>query len=455
MSSAVETPAQSRNHFANDPASLKQIVADVLKYARERGATACEAEVSEGLGQTVTVRHREVETIEYNRDKSMGISVYIGKRRGHASTSDFSSQAVRATADAALSIAKFTASDEFAGLADEQLLAREIPDLDLYHPWDLPVERAIELACTCEDAAFAVDKRISNSEGATVSLQQSHFAYGNSLGFLAGYPSSRHWISCAVIAGKGDAMQRDDWYTSAREPAGLDAPEFVGKTAGSRALARLGAKKIPTAQVPVLFEAPVAASLLGHFVSAVSGGSLYRKSSFLVDSLGKQIFSPLVEITEDPRIVRGEASAPFDEEGVATRRRAVVEAGVLRGYFLGSYSARKLGMQTTGNAGGTHNLLLKDSGQDLPQLLRQMGRGLLVTEMLGSGINMVTGDYSRGAAGFWVENGVIAYPVQEITVAGNLKDMFMGIVAAGKDIVKRGSKQCGSILIERMTVGGD
>jgi PmbA protein len=455
MSSAVESRAASRNQFANDPGSLKQIVADVLKYAREHGATACEAEVSEGLGQTVTVRQGEVETIEYNRDKSMGISVYIGQRRGHASTSDFSPQAVRATADAALSIAKFTASDEFAGLADEKLLARDIPDLDLYHPWDLPVERAIEVARACESAAFAVDKRIANSEGATVSLQQSHFAYGNSLGFLAGYPSSRHWISCAVIAGKGDAMQRDDWYTSAREPAGLDAPELVGRTAGTRALARLGAKKIPTAQVPVLFEAPVAASLLGHFVSAVSGGSLYRKSSFLVDSLGKQIFSPLVEITEDPLIVKGEASSPFDEEGVATNRRSVVEAGIVRGYFLGSYSARKLGMQTTGNAGGTHNLLLKDSGQDLPQLLKQMGRGLLVTEMLGSGINMVTGDYSRGAAGFWVENGEIAYPVQEITVAGNLKDMFLGIVAAGKDIVKRGSKQCGSILIDRMTVAGD
>jgi PmbA protein len=455
MSSAVESRAPSRIQFANDLAGLKEIVADVLKYAREHGATASEAEVSEGLGQTVTVRQGEVETIEYNRDKSMGISVYIGQRRGHASTSDFSPQAVRATADAALSIAKFTASDEFAGLADEKLLARDIPDLDLYYPWDLPVERAIEVAHACESAAFAVDKRISNSEGATVSLQQSHFAYGNSLGFLAGYPSSRHWISCAVIAGKGDAMQRDDWYTSARDPAGLDAPELVGKTAGTRALARLGARKIATAQVPVLFEAPVAASLLGHFVSAVSGGSLYRKSSFLVDSLDQQIFSPLVEITEDPLIIKGEASTPFDEEGVATRRRAVVEAGVVRGYFLGSYSARKLGMPTTGNAGGTHNLLLKDSGQDLPQLLKQMGRGLLVTEMLGSGINMVTGDYSRGAAGFWVENGEIAYPVQEITVAGNLKEMFRGIVAAGKDIVKRGSKQCGSVLIDRMTVAGD
>ena len=250
-------------------------------------------------------------------------------------------------------------------------------------------------------------------------------------------------------------MQRDDWYTSAREPAMLDAPELVGRTAGTRALARLGAKKIATAQVPVLFEAPVAASLLGHFVSAVSGGSLYRKSSFLVDSLGRQIFSPLVEITEDPLIVKGEASSPFDEEGVATRRRTVVEAGVVRGYFLGSYSGRKLGMPTTGNAGGTHNLILKDTGQDMVQLLKQMDRGLLVTEMLGSGINMVTGDYSRGAAGFWVENGEIAYPVQEITVAGNLKDMFLGVVATGTDIVKRGSKQCGSILIERMTIAGD
>ena len=455
MSTAVKSRAPSRTQFAHDDASLKTIVADVLDYARQHGATACEAEVSEGLGQTVTVRQGEVETIEYNRDRSMGISVYIGQRRGHASTSDFSPPAVRATADAALSIAKYTASDEFAGLADADLLARDIPDLDLFYPWDLDVEHAIEVARACEDAAFAVDKRISNSEGATVSLQQSHFAYGNSLGFLAGYPSSRHWISCAVIAGKGDAMQRDDWYTSARDPASLDAPGHVGKTAGARALARLGAKKIATAQVPVVFEAPVAASLLGHFVSAVSGGSLYRKSSFLVDSLGQQVFSPLVEITEDPLIVKGEASSPFDEEGVTTRRRAVVEAGVVRGYFLGSYSARKLGMQTTGNAGGTHNLMLKDTGQNLPQLLKQMGRGLLVTEMLGSGINMVTGDYSRGAAGFWVENGEVAYPVQEITVAGNLKDMFLGIVAAGNDLVKRGSKQCGSILIDRMTIAGD
>jgi PmbA protein len=455
MTTDLRIRPASGNQFSNDQATLQQIAADVLKYACEQGASAAETEASEGFGQTVTVRRGEVETIEYNRDKSIGVTVYIGKRRGHASTSDFSPPAIRATAGAALSIAKFTASDDYAGLADEDLLAREIPELDLFYPWDLPVERAIELAQACEGAAFAVDKRITNSEGATVSLQQSHFAYANSLGFVGGYPSSRHWISCAVIAGKGDAMQRDDWYASARDPAELDAPQAIGKTAGERAIHRLGARKIPTLQVPVLFEAPAAATLLGHFVSAVSGGSLYRKSSFLLDSLGQPVFSPLVEISDDPHIPKGLASSPFDEEGVATHRRKVVEGGVIKGYFLSSYSARKLGMRSTGNAGGNHNLLLKDTGLDLPQLLQKMGRGLLVTELLGHGINMVTGDYSRGAAGFWVENGAVAYPVQEITIAGNLKDMFRNIVAAGSDIVKRGSKQCGSVLIERMTVAGD
>ncbi|HEV8520342.1 MAG TPA: metalloprotease PmbA [Burkholderiales bacterium] len=455
MTADLKTRPAAGNQFSSDQAQLRQIAADVLKYAREQGASDCEVEVSEGFGQTVTVRRGEVETIEYNRDKGIGVTVYIGKRRGHASTSDFSPQAMRATAGAALSIAKFTASDDYAGLADAELLAREIPELDLFHPWDLPVERAIELAQACEGAAFAVDKRIANSEGASVSMQQSHFAYGNSLGFLGGYPSSRHWISCAVIAGKGDAMQRDDWYSSARDPSEIEAPEAIGKIAGKRAIHRLGAKKIATMEAPVLFEAPVAATLLGHFVSAVSGGSLYRKSSFLIDSLGKEIFAPLVEITDDPHIPRGLASSPFDEEGVASRRRKVVATGVIQGYFLSSYAARKLGMQSTGNAGGNHNLLLKDTGQDFAQLLKKMDHGLLVTEMLGQGINMVTGDYSRGAAGFWIENGAIAYPVQEITIAGNLKDMFRNIVAVGNDILKRGSKQCGSVLIERMTVAGD
>jgi len=401
------------------------------------------------------VRRGEVETIEYNRDKSIGVTVYLGQQRGHASTSDFAASAMRATIDAALSIARFTASDEFAGLADPDALAREIPDLDLYHPWDLPVERAIELARACEAAAFAVDKRIANSEGATVSLQHAHFAYGNSLGFLGGYPSSRHWMSCAVIAGKGDAMQRDDWYSTARDSAELEQPHAIGRTAGERAVKRLGARKIATLQVPVLFEAPVAAGLLGHFVSAVSGGSLYRKSTFLLDSLGHEIFAPWVEVVEDPLIPRGLASGAFDEEGVATRRRKVIEGGVVQGYFLASYSARKLGMKTTGNAGGNHNLLLDSTGEDFPALLKKMGRGLLVTELLGMGVKQVTGDYSRGAAGFWVEAGEIAYPVQEITVAGNLKDMFLEIVAVGNDVVVRGSRQCGSILIDHMTVAGD
>ncbi|MDP2707854.1 MAG: metalloprotease PmbA [Burkholderiales bacterium] len=455
MATDLKTRTASGNQFSNDQATLRQVAADVLAYAREHGASACETEVSEAFGQTVTVRCGEVETIEYNRDKSIGVTAYLGKRRGHASTSDFSPQAIRATADAALSIAKFTASDDYAGLADEDLLAREIPELDLFFPWDLPVERAIELAQACEGAAFAVDKRVTNSEGATVSLQQSHFAYGNSLGFLGGYPSSRHWISCAVIAGKGDAMQRDDWYASARDPADLDRPEAIGRTAGERALRRLGAKKISTLQVPVVFEAPAATTLLGHFVTAVSGGSLYRKSSFLLDSLGQRVFSAQVEISDDPLIPKGLASSPFDAEGVATRRRDVVAHGVVRGYFLSSYSARKLGMKSTGNAGGNHNLLWSDTGPDLPQLLKQMGRGLLVTELMGQGINMVTGDYSRGAAGYWIEDGAIAYPVQEITIAGNLKDMFRGIAAVGNDVDRRGSRQCGSVLIERMTVAGE
>ncbi|MEK6594048.1 MAG: metalloprotease PmbA [Pseudomonadota bacterium] len=444
---------ETRFSYTDD--KLRQIAQDVLDHARQRGASAAEAEVSEGFGQTVTVRRGEVETIEYNRDKGIGVTVYIGRQRGHASSSDFSPQALRDTVDAALSIAGFTASDDCAGLADADLLARDIADLDLWHPWDMPVERAIVLAKTCEDAGFATGKGITNSEGATVSTQESHFVYGNSLGFLAGYPTSRHGLWCALIAGKGDAMQRDDWYESARDPAELVAPETVGRRAGERALKRVGARKIATTQVPVLFEAPVAPSLLGHFVSAVSGGSLYRKSSFLLDSAGQQIFSPFVKISDLPHIKKGLASSAFDEEGVATQARDVVLDGVVQGYFLSSYSARKLGLRSTGNAGGNHNLIMRDTGEDFAGLLRKMGTGLLVTELMGHGVNAVTGDYSRGAAGYWVEGGEIAYPVQEITIAGNLKDIFRSIIAVGNDVNRRGSRQCGSILIERMTIAGD
>jgi PmbA protein len=335
------------------------------------------------------------------------------------------------------------------------MLARNVPDLDLWHPRDLPVERAIEIARACEAAGFAVDKRLTNSEGATISTQGSHFIYGNSLGFLAGFPSSRHGVWCALVAGKNEKMQRDDWYETSRDAGDLPDAASVGRRAGERAVRRLGARKIATMQAPVLFEAPVAASLLGHFVSAVSGGNLYRKSSFLLDSAGKQVFAALVDLCEEPHLAKGLASAPFDEEGVATHRREVVKGGVVQGYFLGSYSARKLGLRSTGNAGGNHNLILRDTGSGFEALLKTMGEGLLVTELLGQGINPVTGDYSRGAAGFWVERGEIAYPVQEITIAGNLKDIFRGIVAIGDDVVRRGSRQCGSILVERMTIAGD
>ncbi|HEY5929635.1 MAG TPA: metalloprotease PmbA, partial [Burkholderiales bacterium] len=353
------------------------------------------------------------------------------------------------------SIARLTASDEYSGLADSELLATTFPDLDLYHSWPISVEQAIELARSCEDAAFAADPLVSNSEGASVSVQQSHFAYGNSQGFLAGYPSSRHSISCAVIAGKDELMQRDDWYATARSADDLESAADVGAKAGHRAARRVGSRKLATTRVPVLFEAPIASGLLGHFVSAVSGGSLYRKSSFLLDSLGKPVFSANIHIRDLPYLKRGLASASFDDEGVATRERDIVNAGVLQGYFLGSYSARKLGMRSTGNAGGNHNLMMDSTGEDFRALLRKMGNGLLVTELLGQGINMVTGDYSRGAAGFWIENGEIAYPVNEITVAGNLKDMFMNIAAVGSDRVARGSRQCGSILVEGLTVAGE
>jgi PmbA protein len=444
----------SEQGFSFSSERLRAIATDVLKHARARGATACETEVSEGFGQTATVRKGEVDTIEYNRDKGVGVTVYLGQQRGHASTSDFSDEALRATVDAALSIARFTAPDPCAGLADAALLAHDCPDLDLHHPWRLAIEEAIELARRCEAAAFAVSPQITNSEGASVSSQEAHFIAANSAGFIGGYASSRHSVSCSVIAGSGDAMQREYWYDSRRDARELMSAEEIGRRAGERALARLGARKIRTCEVPVLFEAPVAVTLIGNFVHAVSGGALYRKSSFLLDSLGKQVFSPLVTIHERPHQKKAFGASPFDNEGVATRDRDVVVDGVLQGYFLSSYSARKLGMQTTGNAGGSHNLIVQGGECDFDGLVRKMDRGLVVTELLGQGVNYVTGDYSRGAAGFWVEGGRIEHPVEEITIAGNLRDMFRGIVAVGNDALPRGAKHCGSLLIERMTVAG-
>ena len=433
--------------------SLKQITQDVLKLAKQAGASSAETEVSYGTGQNISVRMGEAENIEYNRDKGVSVTVYFGQQKGHASSSDLSAQALKDTVEAACNIAKYTAKDEFCGLAAAALMATETLDLDLYHPWNISVEAAIEIAKTCEAAAMDVDrKRITNSEGAGVSNSESVFAYANSHGFVGGYPSSRHSISCSVIAEDNDAMQRDYWYTNARDMTDMESAQHVGKRAGERTVRRLGAQTISTCQVPVLFEAPLASGLISSLIGAVSGGSLYRKSSFLMNSLGTQIASSLLNIEELPHLKKGFASSPFDSEGVATKSRKLVENGVLQGYVLGSYSARKLGMQTTGNAGGSHNLIVQSTGQDFADLLKLMGTGLLVTEVLGHGLNMVTGDYSRGAAGFWVENGVIAYPVEEITIAGNMSTMLKQIVAVGSDVIAQSSKQTGSILIEKMTV---
>ncbi len=436
-------------------ATLQQLAEDVLKHARDKGATACEVDVSEGFGQSVGVRCDEVETIEFNRDKGVGVTVYCGQRKGYASTSDFSPQALRDTVEAALAIARFTAADDCAGLADAELMAHDTPDLDLYHPWALTVEDAIETARRCEQAAFDASPLVSNSEGASISTQQAQFVAANSLGFMGGYPTSRHYISCSVIAGENDGMQRDDWYTTHRDAAQLEDPLRVGRIAAERAVARLGGRKVSTGDFPVLFEATLAGGLLGSLVHAASGGALYRKASFLVDHLGKRVLPEFVNISERPHIRCGLGSAPFDSDGVATREREVVSGGILQGYFLSAYTARKLGLQTTGNAGGSHNLIIEPGELGLDGLLRKMNRGLLVTELLGQGVNYVTGDYSRGAAGYWVENGSIAYPVEEITIAGNLKAMLAGIVAVGNDVLVRGSKQTGSILVDRMTVAGE
>ncbi len=447
---------QANNRFSYSQEFLCSKVQYALDHARACGANAAEADASEGFGYSVTVRLDDVETIEYNRDKDIGITVFFGQQRGHASTSDFSENALRDTVEKAISIARQTASDPFSGLADPALLAAaNHPDLDLYHPWELSVEEAIAQARQCEGAALQSDRRISNSEGATVYTQESQFAYGNSNGFMGGYAGSGHGISCSVIAGGEAEMQRDYWYTTARDARDLESPESVGRKAGERTARRLKARQLKTCHVPVLFDATLASTLIGHFVGAVSGGALYRKASFLQDALGRQVFSSGVRLREEPHRPKGLASAPFDDEGVATMARDVVVDGVVQGYFLGSYSARKLGTVTTGNAGGNHNLVLSPFGGGFDDLLRQMHRGVLVTELLGHGVNTVTGDYSRGAAGFWVENGEIQYPVQEITIAGNLKDMFRNVAGVGNDLVIRGSKITGSILVEEMTIAGN
>jgi PmbA protein len=453
-------PAAASGPGAGSPfpvpaAELDRIAEVVLATATAAGATAGEVEVSQAIGQSVTVRKGEIETISYNRDKGVSVTVYVGRRRGHSSTADFSDESLRAAVDKAVAIARYTAEDPCAGLADPDRLARSFPDLDLYHPWPIDAEQAAELGREAERAALAVDRRLTNSEGSTVARGESEFVYANTLGFHGGYRSSRHHIDASVIGeDSGGGMQRDYWYTAARAPGDLMSPSEVGRIAGERTARRLDARSIATTECPVLFEASEAADLVGSFVHAVSGSSLYRRSSFLLDSLGTAVFAPHVTIREEPHLRRGRGSAPFDAEGVATAPRDVVRDGVVQGYFLGSYSARKLGLASTGNAGGAHNLVVSHGDDDLPAMLRRMGRGLFVTEQLGQGVNAVTGDFSRGVAGFWVENGEIAYPVEEITIAGNLKSMFADIVAIGSDVDRRGSRHVGSMLVGRMTVAG-
>lgn len=447
--------------FSYSRSFFEELVDSALAHAKKLGATDSGAEASEGCGLSVSVRKGELENVERNRDKSLGVTVYLGKRRGNASTSDFSKAAIQQTVQAAYDIARFTAEDPFAALPDPKDVApqsKHRTDLDLFHPWTINSEQASQLAMACEAAALQTDKRITNSEGGAVSAQQSHFFSAHTSGFRGGYASSRHTLSVSPIAGKGDDMQRDAWYSSMRSAEDLASPEAIGRYAAERALSRLHARRIATTECPVLFESPLAAGLLGSFVQAISGGALYRKSTFLLDSLGKQVLPKHIDIMEDPFIKRGKGSSPFDDEGVKVQARQVVEAGRIQGYFLGSYSARKLGMKTTGNAGGSHNLSLTSrltrAGDNLDAMLEKLGTGLLVTELMGSGVNYVTGDYSRGASGFWVEKGRIAFPVQEITIAGNMKAMLKGIQAVGADSYNYGSKAVGSILINRMKVAG-
>jgi PmbA protein len=437
-----------------DGADLLALVELALEEARTLGASQAEAAISMDVGLSVSVRLGEVETIEYQRDRGMGVTVYFGKRKGSASTADLGDAALRETVAKACSIARFTAEDPCAGLADPDTLATDIPDLDLSHPWDLTPERACEIALQCEAAALAVDPRITNSDGAGIGSHRGLRAYGNSHGFLAAYPGTVHSLSCAVVGAAGEEMERDYWYTTARDWRDLEPAEAVGRASGARAVQRLGARKLGTMRVPVLFAPDVARGLVGHFVGAVRGGSQYRRASFLLDAAGQSVFPEWFSISERPHLPRALASAPIDHEGVATHDRELVSGGVLLGYVLGTYSARKLGLRTTGNAGGTHNLIVHGRGRDLEGMLALMDRGLFVTELMGQGVNGVTGDYSRGAAGFWVEGGRLVHPVHEITVAGNLRDIYKGIVDVGADVDLRGGIRTGSVLVERMTVAG-
>jgi PmbA protein len=450
MTAATSAPARLTQ------ADLQTIIDHALREARACGAAQAEAAVSQDTGLSVSVRLGEVETLEHQRDRSMGITVYFDKRKGSAGTADFSPEAVRETVAKACSIARFTAEDDCAGLADAELMASAPPDLELSHPWNLSADQAIDLAKACEAAALGFDPRINNSEGASVSTHRGLHVYGNTHGFIGGYPTTSHTLSCVVLAGTGDDMQRDYWYSSSRDFHELQDPEAIGRESARRTIARLEPRKLATQRAPVLFVPELARGLIGHFLAAIRGSSQYRQSSFLLNSAGQQVFPRHFRISERPHIHKAMGSAPFDDEGVATHDRELVADGVLNGYILSSYSARKLGLKTTGNAGGAHNLLVEPSlAGGAAAMLKQLGTGLMVTELMGQGVNTVTGDYSRGATGFWVERGAIQYPVAEITIAGNLRDMYRGIAAVGDDVDARGGTRVGSILLEEMTIAGE
>jgi PmbA protein len=449
----MQTPATSVRAELKK-ADLEALVGVAIEEAKRLGATETEAGVSVDTGLSVTARLGEVETLEYQRDRGMGVTVYRGKRKGSASTADLSADTIRETVAKAFSIAGFTAEDDCAGLPDPDTIARDIPDLDLFHPWDIEPDAARDLAVACEAAALGVDKRIGNSEGATLSTHRGLRVFGNSLGFVGGFASTLHSLSCVVIAQENEDMQRDYWYSSVRDWRDLEQGTAIGQRAAKRALDRLGARKLATTKAPILFVPEIARGFIGHLIGAIRGGSQYRRASFLLDAAGQQVLPAGFRVSERPHLPKALASSPFDSEGVATKDREIIVDGVLQGYVLGTYSARKLGLKTTGNAGGVHNLIVQTGTQDFAALVKQMDRGLIVTELMGQGVNGVTGDYSRGAAGFWVENGAIAYPVHEITIAGNLKEMFKNIVAVGSDVDPRGGIRTGSILLESVTIAG-
>ncbi|MDN6857888.1 metalloprotease PmbA [Pseudomonas sp. CAN2814] len=434
---------------------LREQVERIIAEATRQGASACEVAVSVEQGLSTSVRQGEVETVEFNRDQGFGITLYVGQRKGSASTSATGADAIRETVAAALAIAKHASEDDCAGLADPALMARDLPDLDLYHGWSITPDQAIERALACEAAAFATDKRVTKADGTTLNTHQGCRVYGNSHGFVGGYASTRHSLSCVMIAELEGQMQRDYWYDVNRRGDLLASPESIGRRAAERAASRLGARPVPTAEVPVLFAPEVAVGLFGHFLGAISGGSLYRKSSFLEGALGQRLFPEWLTLDERPLVRGALGSASFDNDGLATYAKPFVEGGELVSYVLGTYSGRKLGMPSTANSGGVHNLFVSHGDEDQAALIRRMGRGLLVTELMGQGVNLVTGDYSRGAGGYWVENGEIQFPVQEVTIAANLRDLFRNIVAIGNDVEYRGNLHTGSVLIEKMMVAGN